>query len=136
MQGLWYILKKNEVEPVKKTDILLIVIVLLMAGVLYFSGALRPTKTGGEAVIFVDGQEYKRLPLNQDTTVTVEVDGHINVVEIKDGYANMTEANCPDKLCVRQKKIHLEHETIVCLPNKVIVEIQNGTENDVDSVAQ
>ena len=120
----------------KKMDILLMVIVLLVAGGLYFSGVLRPTKAGGEAVIFVDGQEYKRLPLNQDTTVTIEVNGHINVVEIKEGYANMTDANCPDKLCVHQKKIHLEHETIVCLPNKVVVEIQNGMENDVDGVAQ
>lgn len=120
----------------KKMDVLLMIIVLLVAGGLYFSGILRPTKMGGEAVIFVNGQEYKRLPLNQDTTVVVEANGHRNVVEIKDGYANMLDANCPDKLCVHQKEVHLEHETIVCLPNKVVVEIQNGKKNDVDSVAK
>ena len=58
-----------------------------------------------------------------------------NYLVIKDGYADITEANCPDKLCAKQKKISLDRETIVCLPNKVVVEIISNSSSDVDAVA-
>lgn len=45
-------------------------------------------------------------------------------MEIKDGYADCTEADCRDGLCVNQKKISKVNETIVCLPHKVIIEIE------------
>jgi len=120
----------------KKLDIFLIIGVLVLAGVLYFSGLLRPQGTGAEVVITINGKEYKRTPLDADETIVVETDGHHNVVEVKDGYANVTEANCPDGLCVKQKKIHLTGETIVCLPHKMVVEIEGGIENEVDAILQ
>ena len=38
--------------------------------------------------------------------------------------AYMKEADCPDKLCVHMKKISQVNETIVCLPNQVILTIE------------
>ena len=46
----------------------------------------------------------------------------------------MIEADCPDKLCVHQKAIERTNETIVCLPHKVVVEIQDAKEADFDSM--
>ena len=43
--------------------------------------------------------------------------------EIKDGYVTMTEADCPDHLCMKQKRISKTGGTIVCLPNRVVLEI-------------
>lgn len=43
----------------------------------------------------------------------------------------MQSANCPDKLCVKQGKIS-DIGSIVCLPNKVIIEIDRNS--DVDAV--
>ena len=39
-----------------------------------------------------------------------------------------------DKLCVHQKAIERTNETIVCLPHKVVVEIQDAKEADFDSM--
>ena len=48
----------------------------------------------------------------------------------------LTEADCPDKLCVHQKAISKNHEMIVCLPNKVVVEVTGSEENGFDSIAR
>lgn len=34
----------------------------------------------------------------------------------------MTEADCPDHLCMKQKAVDSTGGTIVCLPNKVVIE--------------
>lgn len=45
---------------------------------------------------------------------------------IRDGKADMKEADCPDKLCVHQKAISAENESIVCLPDRVVVTVTNS----------
>ena len=42
----------------------------------------------------------------------------------------MTEADCPDHLCMKQKKISKKGGTIVCLPNRVVLEIIDGKPSD------
>ena len=46
----------------------------------------------------------------------------------------MEEADCPDLLCVHQKAISKEGESIICLPNKVVVTIRGGEETELDAV--
>lgn len=74
------------------------------------------------------GREQE-IPIVQDGVTT-------NVLTIRDGRADMTEADCPDKLCVHQKAISKNHEMIVCLPNKVVVEVTGSEENGFDSIAR
>lgn len=123
----------------KKQDFLLIgsmlgLAVLLLAGYLLFF-----QKPGSYAEITIDGTVYQTLPLNQNTTLQIPSgDGHSNQLEITDGFAKITDADCPDQLCVHQKKISHQGETLVCLPHKVVVTIrsQNKIEEDVpDSIS-
>ena len=52
-----------------------------------------------------------------------------NVCEIKDGQARMISAQCPDHLCMKQKAIDEKGGTIVCLPNKVVIEGEKSTDS-------
>ncbi|PWJ52373.1 hypothetical protein SAMN05216529_101548 [Faecalicatena contorta] len=126
---------KNGVIMIKKNDLILagIILILALAAVLFIT---LTKKEGGEVVVTVDGKVYKTLPLDKDTTLSIEEEsGHYNVLEIKDGEVRMREANCPDKICVKHRAIHYNRESIVCLPNKVTVEIRGGKENDIDIMA-
>lgn len=119
----------------KRNDIILVAIILVIAaaGLLYMNIA---KKGGDRVVIKVDGKVYKELPLDKDATIEIEgVRGGKNELVIKDGHANIADANCPDKLCVHQREIEYNGETIVCLPNKVIVEIESAKKSEVDAVA-
>ena len=51
------------------------------------------------------------------------------------GKAKMTDADCPDQLCVHQKAASKNHESIICLPNKVVVEVDGSEESEFDAVA-
>jgi hypothetical protein len=121
----------------KRNDIILVgaVIILSLAVILFIN---LTKKEGSRLLVTIDGKEYKTFDLNKDTTFTIEEeDGDWNTFEIKNGYVKMLEANCPDKLCVTNfKAIHYNHETITCLPHKVVLEIVGGEENDVDMIAQ
>ncbi len=77
------------------------------------------------------------LPLHQDIKYEIETDNGIsNIVEISNGEARMLSADCPDKICVNHKSISKQNDTIVCLPNKVLITVVSETENDVDGVAK
>ena len=120
---------------IKRNDIILIgVVILLSLGVLVFLNLTK--QEGSELVVTMDGNIYKTFQLNQNTTFTIEGEnGTYNTFKIKDGYVDMTDASCPDKICVHHKSIHYNHETIVCLPNKVVLEVHSGEESNVDMIA-
>ena len=61
--------------------------------------------------------------------------GGTNILTIKNGKAKMTDADCPDQLCVHQKAASKNHESIICLPNKVVVEVDGSEESEFDAVA-
>ena len=49
----------------------------------------------------------------------------------------MEDADCPDRLCVKQGRIKKVGESIVCLPHKVVIEIVGEKEEaGVDAVTQ
>ena len=107
-----------------KRDLLLLA-VLLAAAALLFAG--REFFAGRPAVmvsVSVDGTEIMTLDLNRNDDLVIESgNGQTNHLIIEDGKAFLTEASCPDKLCVRQGAISETGQSIVCLPNRVIVTI-------------
>ena len=129
-----YLMKKIESGgEMKRLDLILIAGVLVLAGIIYLV-FLGSAEDGGKAVITVDGQVVQELPLDEDTTYRVETPEGYNIVEIKDGWADVIEADCRDGLCADQKCVHKTGETIVCLPHKMVVTIEASTENTVDAV--
>lgn len=108
----------------KKNDIILFGAVFLAAvlAAVLFRGY---SQDGDCAVIISDGEEYARLPLEED--VSVSVNGK-NTVEIKNREVYVSYADCPDQICVSQGKITGPGRTIVCLPNKMSVRIEKRGE--------
>lgn len=118
----------------KRNDLILIGCLLLIGifsllGVEWYKSE---TTKNGEAIVFVEGKEIGRYSLKQDDEILIEGFQGTNYLIIRDGKAWIEEAQCPDKICIHAGKISKNGETIVCLPNKVVVEIVNGTENEID----
>lgn len=119
-----------------KNDVIFIsFLVLFCVGVcvaVYKGGAVE----GSTISITIDGAEYGTYSLLEEQTITIEQEGHINIIEIKDGEAYMKEASCPDQLCVDQNEISFDKESIICLPNKVVITVTSDMESDLDGIVR
>ena len=88
-------------------------------------------ETGTDAVVTVrtvDGDAV--YPLNKDGVFSLN--GGTNTLVIENGEAWVSEANCPDKVCMGMGKISKNGEFIACLPNQVIIVVEGGEESPVD----
>ena len=121
----------------KKNDIILIGTLLGVTLVLFLAMFLIKRNTvNGEAVVLIAGEEYGRYSLADN--LTIELPGLMgnNVLTIEDGFAHMSAAVCPDKICMDFGKIHYNTEMIVCRPGGIVVIIENGDVSELDAVGQ
>lgn len=117
----------------KKKDIVLIFIILVFALAIWLVYGVFFCIPGGRLLIWVDNQEYAAYDLSEDQTVTI---GDTNVCRIEDGVVTMIQADCPDQICVHSRGISQNGQTIICLPNKVVLEIAEADESPVDTIAE
>ncbi len=109
-------------------DIILIVSILVVALGLFVINKLS-SKDGQIVTVTVNGVVTNSYSINDNGEYPLN--GGTNILIIEDGQAYLKDANCPDKLCVKQGKIHSTGQAITCLPNKLVVEISGG-EAEVD----
>lgn len=116
--------------------ILLVAIILLLsgvaAGIIYLSHG-----AGTVACVYQDGVLIEKINLDTVTkpysfTVTWEGGGK-NTVTVETGRICVSEADCPDQICVRTGWMSAGLTPIVCLPNHLSIRIQS---DDADITVQ
>jgi len=116
-------------KSMKKNDLKLLAVLLGLA----LAAFVRTTKEP-QAVVLLDGKERGRYSLSEETVVEIrQEDGSYNILQIRDGKAEITEASCPDKICVNHRQVRGQGESFVCLPNRLVVEIENGEDLGIDA---
>lgn len=124
----------DRLDFMKRNDWLIFGIALIVAFIWFL--LLQIGKKDGSLVeVSIDGNPIAIYSLkeNQEMLITGETGG-TNLLVIRDGSACVKEATCPDKLCVYQKEIRKANETIVCLPNKVVIRVLGGEDSIYDAV--
>jgi hypothetical protein len=125
----------------KKADLWLLAIVVAIAMVFIIPRLFNDHEDGGGkqyARITVDGKLFKEVELSdKKQEVPIETKFGYNLMTVFDGGIEMTDADCPDKLCLTFGHVKNIGQTIVCLPNRVMVEIigDNGAGGEIDGVA-
>ena len=99
---------------------------ILAAGIFLSKNSL--TKKGSTVRVLADGKEYEFQMKNG----TYEVEGAIGITtfQIEDGKVHIIDSPCPNKNCVEQGW----SSPLICLPNKVVITIENY--GDFDAVAE
>ena len=88
-------------------------------------------------MVFKDASFYKEYSLFQNGVYWLEWEnGSYNVLTIQDGNAFISEASCPDLLCVKEYAISRTKERIVCLPNRVEIFIREAKEGEFDAIVE
>lgn len=129
--------KQNKSGGIRRSDVLLIAALLVVsaAGLLY----LFVFRSGGDTVkVTVDGELYGVYSLSSDCSVDIvtgESSDHLNRLVISGGKASMETADCPDGICVAHRPIFRDGESIVCLPNRVVVTVIIEDDTDAPDIA-
>ena len=115
-----------------KGDWLAIGIVAIIAFVIMLSFLPGQNSPAVYAEIYRDGELYKTLPLDQDTSFLISED-YTNRITVANGTIAFTDSDCPGQDCVHSGSIHSTGRSLVCLPNRVEIRVVSG-ETDVDFV--
>ena len=103
----------------------LLIAILFAASCLPLAFFTYPSPKENVVVISVAGKAQAVLPLSderQEKKITTPEGS--NTVVIENGQVAITEADCPDRVCVATGHISRSHEVIACLPHKLLVEIK------------
>lgn len=120
----------------KKKDKILVGGILLCALCMWL--CFSRNNTGNIVHITLDGEKIGSYSLAEEKEIPVESVYGYNIVCIKNGQVFMKEANCPDQYCVNTGKVDSINQTIVCLPHKLIVEVEESKkgENQIDAITR
>ena len=115
-------------------DLILIVAILLVV-VIAASALMLFRQDGAFVTVSIDGKVFGEYSLHEDRVVERKSgDGH-NTLVIDGGKAYVSDASCPDGICSSHRPISYDGQSIICLPNKVVVEISAARGNTPDVVA-
>lgn len=112
---------KKNLRYLNLADYLLIVAILLAAAYIYYRQAWGSTDK--IAQIYVNETMIGEYNLNKEQNISINA--HCTA-EVKQHQIRMTHSNCRDKLCVKQN--WSQQKPIICLPNRVVIEIVNPNE--------
>lgn len=109
---------------------------LVLAGGIFAFTTYGKKEGDGSVVVTVEGKEYGIYDLKVDQEVKIiNSKKDWNLLEIKNGKARVYDASCKNHICVKSKKIDKDGESIVCLPNKVIVKVVAKKDSELDAIS-
>ena len=127
-------------NKMKIGDYSIILLILIMSFVIFFvfkNNIEILNNSNKYATITVNGEEIEKIEINSETNgleMPIETEFGYNLLEFSDQGVRSVEASCPDKIDVLQGYITDPGEMIVCLPNRLVVEIVSEQNTNVDEV--
>ena len=123
-----------------KVTAVFIVALLCLVLIISLIAILCPAAGGTKFIadIYQDGDLLTSIPLDDvnapyNFTVTGE-SGSVNEIEIRSGSIGIISADCPDKLCIHQGFISNSKLPIVCLPNRLVIQLRADDSVSVDTI--
>lgn len=111
-----------------KSDIKLILAVLFIS-LIFIAGYRFLNHSGREALVYHAGVLIKTIDLSIDADYVVDGDNGDVLINVRSGKIKVEDENSPLHLCSRQGYIGDTYESIVCLPNRIVINI-SGEELD------
>ena len=109
----------------KKTDIIIITVVIAVAGGIFLYNTLTASKDGAVGEIYLGNQLIRTVSLDDGKDMTFSVEERPAVVFHlhEDGSIEFEHSDCPDQVCVETGRIRVPGQSAACLPNQLILKI-------------
>ncbi len=128
---------KKKRKRILRNDLLfvfgLLAVISIACAVLFLTSG-----EGDTVTVSIDGKVYESYSLSENVTVDIRsgenADG-LNVLVIENGEAYVSHASCPDGICSAHKPIKRNGESIICLPNRVVISVNSEKSNAPDIIS-
>lgn len=127
----------------KKTISIAIGLSILLLAIIIYSilGIVNMGKAAEHPLMAYIYQDSELLQTIDLSTVTEEYsfivqtqDGHSNTITVKQGAIAISDADCPDKLCVSLGFARNSYLPLVCLPHKLVIELKDMNNDGPDII--
>ncbi len=119
---------------IKKGDIFLFIFIVIIGLASFFLVSKSTINKGVKASIFINQKLYGKYSLEEDEILNINNNGKKNKIKIVKGKIGIIDSNCENKNCIKEGYKFKENETIVCLPHKLIINIEVG-EGNIDAIS-
>ncbi|MPQ42999.1 NusG domain II-containing protein [Clostridium tarantellae] len=118
----------------KKADIIIIIILIFISFIpqIVFN-IINKDYDRIFAIITIDGNVNKKILLSEHIgkdEFVIESEYGINKILLKENEIAILQASCQDSVCINQGYISKPGENIICLPNKLMIEIRGNKEEE------
>ena len=118
---------------IKKADIILVAVLVILAVITLLISKLLPVKNPTLTVYLSDGS-VKYFNLNEITeTQDIEIEKNV-IIRLENKRACFLFSDCEDKVCVNYGWLEDIGDYAACLPHKVAMAITEGKEGEVDAI--
>lgn len=107
----------------------IVILLLLGIGILFFF--LKPKKKSSYAEVYLKNERILTIDLHTEIR-TYTVNGTLGkvIIEAGEGKIRVIEENSPNHICSKQGWVSQVNDTIICLPNEVIIELSGKEKLD------
>ena len=114
----------------------MILCLLLALSILSFYPLHPGNTSGGEVWVYLEGKPYGFYPLDSDRIVRVKGPIGTTVISIHDREAAIISAPCPYKFCEKMGPIPHHGRVMICIPNRIIVEVKRKKRRGPDAITR
>ena len=87
----------------------------------------RQNNSRTHSLYYSNGRLIKTVELDSESEQTFTVysdDGGYNVIKVSGGAISVSDADCPDKICVKTAPVSDGIQPIVCMPHKLVIRVE------------
>ena len=123
----------KESKPFKWFDLIVagVILILLVSLLLVL---FLPRKASAGVEVYYKGELVRTVPFDGSAYPVLKYNGVVIIIEDEKVY--VSESSCKNQYCVEHAPISKSGESIVCLPNQVVVKIYGAEKSDVDGVTR
>jgi hypothetical protein len=112
---------KKKSSGFRRQDGVLILGILIVCAVMFAYLKIQGFGENKCIVIEQNGEELARYTFGEDKIIPITDE---ILFQIQNGTVQMLQSNCPDQICVSHLPISDIGESIICLPNRLVISIQ------------
>lgn len=125
---------KTKMKLFKKTDIIIIAVIIAAAVIISvaYKSVFAGKRAKAEIYYYSKLVETVELTEGQERTFSIEENKNVVFHLDKEGNIRFIQSDCPDKVCIHAGKLHIPGQSAACLPNGIVVKIVPSGERGAD----